>query len=494
MDPTSRPSPDPAQPEADQPGADTFPPDADGMTDGSRAGSPLGEWHEIHPYAASNPAEGLAVGADYYAEHAPVDLFGPGTQGYEPGGLVGRPVPNPRPAMRFPLRGFLDEVRDAWEGLAPGDVTVRIESRSADEVMLTVEPDMEPVLFSWGQRMEATGGHPDWSFDYAAAATTLSGRPTVFVSCPPRALLQPPAPPSVWSTQVADAVPTADRPGLAGAVALLADVLGRHDVDTPVASWPAHDVEELHSAADALGFVFHRQPVEGWVFFHLPEGPRRTSAQAMFEDSLATTSRLMEAERLAHDVRHETGGSPEWGAVVAELLDHLAPLGGSRTRVASTPGAETHPAGALLDNPTSDEDPMAQQVGTSFDLDACHSLAMPIGGGPLILGAGTVIPEPGLAIYPPGEHPGIPAPTLDRYPTAAELVDAYDALAHRPAEDRAAATAEPEDKPCTRGDNHGSHNWPDPEPGPDGATRVWWCPGHPSPADDAQVAASWNEG
>lgn len=64
--------------------------------------------------------------------------------------------------------------------------------------------------------------------------------------------------------EYAAAVQDEQAPGLAAAVALLVDVLGKHDVDQPVDEWDDHDLDELHTAADAVAFVFHRMPVEGW--------------------------------------------------------------------------------------------------------------------------------------------------------------------------------------------------------------------------------------
>lgn len=97
------------------------------------------------------------------------------------------------------------------------------------------------------------------------------------------------------------------------------------------------------------------------------------------------------AERLAHDVIHETGGSPEWHAVVSELIDHLTgglkqkisipcpPLGESSSvdsAGAVSPRGSGAPGGPGADDPaTAAARPPADRPGEFRPFDAVVFLA-----------------------------------------------------------------------------------------------------------------------
>lgn len=300
MDPTSPPSPDPQPPSDDQPGAETV-----------------------------DPIEGLAVGADYYAEHA-------------------------QPAV-------------AVEGYDRGEDELR----------------------------------------------------------------QPPAPPSVWSTQTSDlAQGVSLRVALLGLQEAVAAVKDEDDLVT----WggqPSDQGQALLEAGRTMLQVFHQRPVEGWHWSEHGQWPPAAFVHAATataaDDAVALSERLMEAERLAYDVRQETGGSPEWTAVVAELLDHLAPLRGSRN--------------------------VDTAVGVSARGSAAPAIATADGSA-------------SAAARPPTDRPVADG-------AAAPHVDPRNVLAT-------------EEKPCTKGDTHAPHAWDQPED----QTRVWWCPGAPDREETDQPAAS----
>lgn len=397
-DPTSPPSPDrpdptryerewdpSTQPPVDQPGAETAEPD-DGVADGTWASSEsLARYRESLTGHLPDPLEGLAEGAAYEADRIVAAVTEPGYAEHPP------PWVNP---MRFPLRGLVDQVADAWKGTAPGDLTARIVAVSTDEVAVAVEPSREADLFAWAETMKATGGHPDWTFDLAAAGSTVSGWPTVFVKAKalakfdPRPLesrlpwhrlaemlraqrafvyrrprsgqaelrnstaewfveitadeaaalemvLEGPdtrAMTSAWADRINDLM----RPeiSLAAAVQQLQDAIAPLTDEDKLVTWGGSPSEEggaLLEAARAVAAVFHRQPVEGWHWIDPATGA------ALDAEAASVAERLVAAERLAQDVRRETGGSPTWAAVVAELLDHLAGPRGSA--VAAEPEA-----------------------------------------------------------------------------------------------------------------------------------------------------------
>lgn len=120
------------------------------------------------------------------------------------------------------------------------------------------------------------------------------------------------------------------RPALAHCVQVIQDLVTDLTSTTPKPSHLTHqeqwerDAQALIEAGEALVGVFDRQPVETWVCMD-------PTTRAMVQDAISTAERLIEAERLAHDVIQETGGSPEWHAVVSELLDHLT--GGYKQKI-----------------------------------------------------------------------------------------------------------------------------------------------------------------